>query len=109
MEFINKVQLCGVVGNVHTENFSKDKKLTTLAVCVNDVFKNTDGLAVVETTWFRVSVWDTKEEFAKGQWVSLTGRFRQRRYIDSTNNERIVYDVVAQEIHTLKVEQNETL
>ena len=68
-----------------------------------------DGMAVVDTTWFKVSVWDAKEQFAQGQWVSLTGRLRQRRYIDSANNERIMYDVVAQEIHTLKVEQNETL
>lgn len=109
MEFINKIELCGIVGTSNIEIVNTKTKLTTLTVCVNTVYKNSDGMAVVNTTWFKVSVWDTKEQFSQGQWVSLTGRLRQRRYIDSANNERIMYDVVAQEIHTLKVEQNETL
>lgn len=109
MEFINKIELCGIVGTSNIEIVNTKTKLTTLTVCVNTVYNSPDGMAVVDTTWFKVSVWDAKEQFAQGQWVSLTGRLRQRRYIDSANNERIMYDVVAQEIHTLKVEQNETL
>ena len=105
MEFINKVEVCGMIGTIHTESISSTSKVTTLTVCVNETYTDAGGNAVMETTWFKVSVWNSDEELNVGDFVHIKGKFRMRRYIDSTNNERVTYDIVANEVHTLKVEQ----
>ena len=104
MEFINKVEVCGMIGTIHTESISSTSKVTTLTVCVNEVYTDAKGNAAMETTWFKVSVWNSDEEFNVGDYVHIKGKFRMRKYIDSTNNERVTYDIVANEVHTLKVE-----
>lgn len=105
MEFINKVEVCGMIGTAHTKSIGSTSKVTILTVCVTEDYTNAKGEAIVENTWFQVSVWDSNEEFSKGDFVHIKGRLRMHRFIDPNNNERIIYEIVANEIHKVTIDQ----
>lgn len=100
MEFLNKIEIRGIVGNVSFAEVGDTKK-ASFSVCTHDTCKAPDGEATVDTTWFNVSAWETPENgidnLRKGARVFVSGRIRTR-YYEGNGCERILQEVVATEV-----------
>lgn len=107
MEFINKVEIKGLVGTAKTETVL-DKKICKLSVATNYAYKSCDGMAVIETTWWNVTAFEGGKikklpEITKGDAVHVIGRMQKRRYTDAAGNEHTLSEVVASEIKTVEI------
>lgn len=106
MEFLNKVQLRGVVGRAEISTYG-DKRLCSFSLVTEYLNKHQDGTAEVEVTWFNCRVWENSndlpdadhmlESIEKGAKLELTGRFRARRYTTESGEERTSYDILVKD------------
>lgn len=106
MEFLNRIELRGVVGradvNVFNSNYVCNFSVVT-ECSVLDKERNT----AIETTWFNVSAWNGVDgiqdlhELKKGMWVRVVGRLRVRKYVSQDNEERTSNDVLARYVEII--------
>lgn len=106
MEFLNKVEIRGVVGTIHVDKVA-DTETAQISAMVEDAFRSSSGDAVIECTWFSVRVWKGKDiaDFSridKGTKVHIIGRWRCRRYVASDGSDRTSYEVVAQSLEIVE-------
>lgn len=104
MEFLNKVELKGIVGSVHNVVFGLHPA-KRFSLVTEHTSKDADGRAVIETTWFNCTYTpadnEIHAEIAKGDKVHLIGRLRARSYTDQDNNPHYVFEVVVREYETI--------
>ena len=100
MEFLNKVELKGVVGRVSTTKVA-DKSITNFSLMTEQVNVNKDGLQATEVAWFYCT---TFNEIAinKGDHAHVLGRLRIRRRTAGDGTERVSCEVVAASITILE-------
>lgn len=106
MEFLNKVEIRGVVGQVHITKVA-DTETAQFSVITEDISQSKDGCAVVNCTWFSVRAWKGPgivelEKLQKGSKVHVIGRFRCQRYVGNDGCEKTSYEVVAQELKIME-------
>ena len=106
MDFINRIEIQGVVGAVKTQTYN-GVTITNFSVCTNST--SSDGLSfAVETTWFHVTAFGNKcgdlDKLAKGKWVNVKGRVRMQTYTAPDNTERTTFSVLASQIEILNNE-----
>ena len=104
MEFINKIELCGIVGNVTTSTVG-GTGLCRFSLCVEEAYKSADGMAVIESTWFNCTAWQCEKikdisKIQKGKAVHLKGRVRIQHYTAQEGN-RYIWEVLCQELEVL--------
>ena len=102
MDYINKVEILGVVGKVHITKVA-DTETAQISVLTEEVYTSKDGCAVVNCTWFSVRAWKSPgivdlQKIEKGSRVHVIGRLRCQRYIDANGSDRQSWEVVAQEL-----------
>lgn len=99
MEFLNKVELKGVVGRVSTTKVA-DKSITNFSLMTEQVNVNKDGLQATELTWFYCT---TFNEIAinKGDHAHVLGRLRIRRYTAEGGAERVSCEVAVHSVTIL--------
>lgn len=107
MEFLNKVELKGIIGGVKLLQVG-DNKVANISVLTNYMSQDKSGMPVVETQWHNVKVWDTAsktslDEYGKGDKVHLTGRLRTIRYT-APEGDRTFTEIVASKINKLEEE-----
>lgn len=103
MDFLNRIDLCGIVGH---SNVTKccDTKVCSFSLMTEYCHKGEDGSIVVETMWIQVTAcgpkpgWPDLDNIKKGSKVHVTGRLRYRQYTDSNGFDHKCWDVVAQTI-----------
>ena len=105
MEFLNSIELRGIVG-IARQHASSDKVSLTFSLLTEYAYKDDGCAQVIETTWFNVSVCIDKDEAAslhlgKGAHVYVKGRLRLRHYLDAIGTPRALPEVVA---HLVKLE-----
>lgn len=106
MEFLNKVEIRGVVGQVHITKVA-DTETAQFSVVTEDVSQSNDGYAVVNCTWFSIRAWGGSgivdfHKIDKGSKVHVIGRFRCQRYVGTDNCEKTCYEVVASTVELLE-------
>ena len=108
MEFINKIELRGVVGRADINTFASSR-VCNFSVVTEYSSRDREGNSAVESLWFNVSIWDSLdnpqfplERIAKGCWVNVVGRLRLRRYTTIESEERQSLDVVARHVELLE-------
>lgn len=100
----NKVQLIGHLGNdPEIKNFETGKKLATLTLATNEVYKNDKGEKVEETQWHKVVAWNKNAEIiekyvTKGKEIAVEGKLVHRSYDDKNGEKRYVTEVVVNEL-----------
>lgn len=100
MEQLNKVELKGFVGRAYTKPIG-DAMVTRFAVATNYTYES-NGSPVVETTWHSCVSFDKKAaELKKGDNVHLFGRIRQQRFMDSNGQDRVVYEILVNNLEIL--------
>jgi len=99
MEFLNRIELRGFVGNVRKQKVA-DRTVVSFSLATDYAFTDAQSSHIIETTWHRCVAWSSEsnsdlENIAKGSRVYVAGRLRAQRYTDAAGNERTVYEVVA--------------
>jgi len=106
MEFINKIEIQGIVGNSSIQKVA-DTRLCRLSVAVDYAYKGNDGTNIIESTWFSCQVFQgtgicNLDSITRGATVHVIGRLKYTRYMDGNGNERIQYEIVARKVEVVK-------
>ncbi len=104
MEFINRIELVGVVGRINRQTIS-GRMVANFSLVTEYSFKDKSGNAVVETTWHNIIAWQNGDMpldlIERGTHVCVQGRLRCRRYTTDSGEPRTSYEVIAQEVTIL--------
>ena len=95
MEFLNKVELKGVVGRVTTTKVM-GKSVTNFSLVTEDY----DGQLMISVTWFKCTTYN-EIAIKKGDYAHCIGRFRTLRYTTEDGTERVSYEVVVDSVTIL--------
>ena len=102
MEFINRIELVGIVGMIRKQTYS-DRMVANFSVVTEYAYKDKSGSAVIETTWHNVVAWQDGnmplDLIEKGTPVCVQGRLRCRRYTSESGEPRTSYEVVAASVN----------
>lgn len=105
MEYLNKIELKGVVGRVETRTYQNGIRHTIFSLMTETTALSKDGTATIDTTWFNCTTIPTDAplhgEIRKGDNLHVIGRVRIRKYTDAGGIERNIMDVLAQSIQVL--------
>ena len=111
MEFLNKLELKGVVGRAEINSFN-NSQVCNFSVVTEYSTIDKDRNSIIETAWFNVSAWSGKinindlYNIQRGSWVRVVGRIRVRKYTTQTGEERSAMDVVANKVELLQKEED---
>lgn len=105
MEFLNRIELKGVIGTVRRQTVA-DKEVVNFSLVTEDCHKDASGCAVIETCWLSVTAWQNGampdlSAIGRGSHVHVQGRLRARRYTDDCGAARTSYEVLAASVHLL--------
>ena len=102
MDYLNRVELTGKVGNVRiTEVGAIRIARVSVVTEYNCKYKNELGEPTIEVTWHNVIINgradgpDNFEDIVKGAKISVKGRIRMQGYIDVSGIERSTPEIVA--------------
>lgn len=98
MEFLNQIEIKGVVGRVNAQKIG-EATVTNFSVLTEYAYGNKNK-RTIETTWFNCNFYG-EVPIESGDNVHLMGRMRQRSYDDADGVERYVWDVVVQKVEKL--------
>ena len=106
MEFLNKVEIRGVVGVSRLTNCGPTT-ICNFSLMTEYAYKGDNGCATIDTLWIQVIAcgpkpgWPDLEKIQKGSKVHVIGRLRAKRYCDAEGVERVCYEVVAQNLEVV--------
>ena len=104
MEFLNRIELVGVVGRINRQTIS-NRTVANFSVVTEYNFKDKSGNAIVETTWHNVIAWQNGDmpldSIERGTHVCVHGRLRCRRYTSESGEPRTSYEVIAKDVNIL--------
>ena len=107
MDFINRIELQGVVGVSRLANCG-GATACTFSLAIEYAYKGQDGGIIIDTLWIQVCAygpkpgWPNLQQIQKGSKVFVHGRLRAKRYCDDNGIDRTVYEVVAQDLNLLE-------
>ncbi len=108
MEFINKIEIRGLVGSAHSFT-AGGKNMLKISVCTERRMKDRSGNEMIEVTWFNVSategdkIHDTAA-IRKGNAVHVKGHIRNMKYTDSDGSDRYYSEIVADSLEKVERE-----
>ena len=100
----NKVQLIGNLGNLpEIKNTESGKKLARFSIATNEVYNNSKGEKVKETTWHNLVAWGKVAEIVekflvKGSEIAIEGKLINRSYTDKDGVKKYVTEVQVNEL-----------
>lgn len=104
MEFLNKIELRGVVGSVHISQVG-DTKVVRFTVMTEYYYRDKAGGAVVDCTWFNCTAWaDTTPgavDIEKGNFVDLSGRVRSFSFRNSAGDNVYGWEIVVKNLNII--------
>ena len=104
MEYLNRVELAGIVG-VSKSVTAGDAKGVRFSVVTAYASRKKDGLITVDNEWHNVIAWNVPEHdmnaIVKGAKVKITGRIRYQRYTDSDGVERTFTEILASSVKVI--------
>ena len=102
MEFLNKIEIRGIVGNSSIQKVG-DTRICRFSVVTELAYKGNDGTNIIESTWFSCQIFEgpgicNLDTITRGAIVHVTGRLKCSRYMDANGNDRVLYEIVAHEV-----------
>lgn len=110
MEFLNKIELKGVIGRAEFNTFNGNQ-VCNFSVVTEAAAMDREGNSIVEPTWFNVSAWNGVKgiqdlsQIQKGYWVHVIGRLRTRKYVSQDNVDRISLEIPARLVEIIPKEE----
>jgi len=101
MEYINKIELCGIVGNVRI--ISATGKLARFSLCVSNIYRTPEGDCTVDDTWFNCSAWEGKAikdvtTIISKKTAHIIGHVTTKRYLSASENEFTTWEVICDSV-----------
>ena len=98
MEFINKIEVRGRVGGV-TIRKAGETRCARVSLVTEYYYKGRDGVAVVDTTWHNLLLWEGKnvpklDEIANGDYLHALGRQRTDKYTTPEGEEKYSTEII---------------
>ena len=93
MQFLNKIEIQGIVGNSSIQKVA-DTRLCRLSVVTELAYKGNDG--------FEGPGICNLDAITRGAIVHIIGRLKCNRYVDANGNDRVQYEIVAQKLDVMK-------
>lgn len=111
MDFLNKIEINGVVGMVHRMKIADADILKFSVVTETPPVKDKDGNMAVEVFWCNCVAYDVHEHsdqwnISKGDFVKIEGRLRTVRYTDMSGNVNHSVEAVISKLENLKKQSN---
>ncbi len=106
MEFLNKIEIRGIVGNSSLQKVG-DTRLCRFSVVTELAYKGNDGTNIIESTWFSCQIFEgpgicNLDAITRGAIVHVIGRLKCNRYVDANGNDRVQYEIVARKVDVVK-------
>lgn len=106
MEFLNKIEIRGIVGNSSIQKVG-DTRICRFSVVTELAYKGNDGTNIIESTWFSCQIFEgpgicNLDTITRGAIVHVTGRLKCNRYVDANGNDRVQYEIVARKVEVMK-------
>lgn len=99
MEYINKIELQGVIGSTAVSAYNK-KRVVNFTLCTEYASRAADGSAVVECTWHNCTAFENKDIPAevinaldKGVFAHVEGRLRCKMYTTADGETKRYIDI----------------
>lgn len=108
----NLVFLIGrLVNDPELKISENEKKFISITVAVQRSFKNSNG--IYESDFIKCKMWNAiasnvKEFCKKGDLIGIKGRIQNNDYIDSDNNKKYTYEIIADKVSFLSSKRQET-
>lgn len=96
----NSVRLIGHLGDEpKVKKLNGGKKMATLSVATNEVYRDSKGEMQSDTTWHRLVAWDKNAEIAekylkKGAEIAIEGKLTNRSWADKNGEKHYLTEVV---------------
>ncbi len=109
MEFLNRIELRGVVGRADINSYNGNQ-VCNFSVVTEASAVDREGNSSIEPTWFNVSAWSGVQgvqdlnQIKKGMWVRVIGRLRVRKWVTQDNEERSSNEIPARLVEILPKE-----
>lgn len=105
MEFINKIELQGVVGNAKVDTIGETKSVR-FSLCTQNAYNSEGEDAVVDCTWFNCLAWEGKKtkditKIKSYDMIHLKGRVRTYSYIGADGADKYTWEVLCYELEIL--------
>ena len=100
----NRVQLIGNLGNApEVKNATNGKKHARFNIATDEIYRNSKGEKVKETTWHNLVAWgkiaDIVEKYLnKGSEVAIEGKLISRSYTDKEGTKKYITEVEVNEL-----------
>jgi single-strand DNA-binding protein len=100
----NQVQLIGRLGaKAEVKHYEKGNTKATFSMATKEVFKNSKGEKVEETTWHKIVAWGLPAEIIekytdKGSEIAVGGKLVNRSYEDKDGNKKYISEVQIDEV-----------
>ena len=100
----NKVQLMGIMGAApEIRTIENGKRLARFSIATNEIYRNTKGEKIKETTWHNLIAWgriaDIVEKYLlKGSEVAVEGKLINRSYTDKDGAKRYITEIEVTEL-----------
>lgn len=113
-EFLNRIIIRGIVGNVNYMDIGRSEKLVNFHIVTEYCYLNDKGESTMDLTWFNVRAWEktitpVDAEIKKGAIIELEGRIVNRRYVNENGETNYVQEVIAKKVKILGSVQEKTL
>ena len=111
MEFLNRIELKGVVGRAEINSFN-NSQVCNFSVVTEYSTVDKERNSIIETAWFNVSAWSGRNNMQelynlqRGSWVHVVGRIRVRKCTTQTGEERSAMDVIANKVELLQKDED---
>ena len=106
MEFINKIELRGIIGTAAI-NTVGDTHVCRCSLVTEYSYKGKDGSPVIDSTWFNIAAWEGRgmpdfNRISKGAIVQVSGRVRTYKYTLTDGSERNSWEIFARKVTLLE-------
>ena len=110
MDFLNKIEINGIVGMVHKEKIA-DTNVLRFSVVTEQTVKDKNENITIETFWCNCVAYNVQEQsdewnINKGDYVKIEGRLRSVRCNDMNGNVRYSVEAVISKLETIKKQGN---
>ncbi len=102
MEFLNKVELQGIVGSCHIQEVD-GTKIANISIATEQHYCDSEGLFMVEVLWHNVRIVECDEcpdleSITKGSKLYVLGRLQSRRYLDQDGANKVSSEIIANKV-----------
>lgn len=106
IEHINRIELQGRVGTVRTNEYN-GSKVANFSMITETLYKNREGAPMADSMWHNIVFWSNREsgdmeKIVKGAPVNVVGRLRVNRYTAADGTEKLLHEVLAQNVTVLQ-------